>query len=80
MISYTTQGVCSTEISFDIDNGVLKHVHFTGGCQGNLLAISKLVEGMPVKDVVLKLRGIPCEENLTSCADQLARALEQYSK
>lgn len=75
MITYKTQNVCSKEIQFDIENGKLKNVKFIGGCPGNLNAISTLIEGMPVEDVIKKLKGNQCR-NQTSCADQLARALE----
>jgi uncharacterized protein (TIGR03905 family) len=75
MHKYCTQGVCASEIDFEIENGLVKNVHFTDGCPGNLEAICILVEGMPVAEVTEKLRGIVCQ-NDTSCADQLAIALE----
>ena len=78
--TYTPQGVCSEEITFEIDGGVLRNVRFTGGCSGNLQAICKLVEGMRVEEVLPKLRGIDCDERGTSCSDQLARALEKALK
>ncbi len=71
-----TQGVCSSEIDYEIENGFVKNVHFTDGCPGNLEAICKLVEGMPVEEVIKRLRGIVCQ-NGTSCADQLVTALEE---
>ncbi|MEI6168719.1 MAG: TIGR03905 family TSCPD domain-containing protein [bacterium] len=73
---YIPEGVCPTEIHFEIENGILKHVQFEGGCSGNLQALAKLVEGMRIEDVRSKLKGIDCDERGTSCADQLARALE----
>ena len=76
MNKYRTQGVCASEIDFEIENGLVKNVHFTDGCTGNLEAICKLVEGMPVVEVIEKLRGIVCQ-NGTSCADQLVTALEE---
>lgn len=76
MYSYKTSGVCSQQIVFDIENGIVKKVNFYGGCNGNLQAISKLVEGMKAEDAVEKLRGINCGGRTTSCADQLAIALE----
>ncbi|RBP63791.1 uncharacterized protein (TIGR03905 family) [Alkalibaculum bacchi] len=79
MITYHTNGVCSSEINFDIKDGLVKNVHFTNGCSGNLQAISRLVEGMPVEEVIKKLRGIVCRNN-TSCADQLVSALEEALK
>lgn len=78
--SYTTEGVCSKRITFEVENEVVKEVTYEGGCNGNLQALSKLVEGMNVKDVVKKLRGIDCRGRGTSCADQLAQALEEALK
>ena len=77
METYYTEGVCATEINFEIENGILKDVRFVGGCDGNLKAISNLIKGMRVDDVILKLKGITCESNPTSCVDQLTRALER---
>ncbi len=77
--TYIPEDVCTQEISFEIDSGagILKHVHFTGGCSGNLQALGKLVEGMKVEDVISKLKGIDCDERGTSCSDQLSKALEK---
>lgn len=76
MVTYETSGVCSKQIMFDVENGILKNVRFVNGCPGNLAAISKLVEGMPVEEVIKRLRGIRCGAKSTSCGDQLAKALE----
>jgi len=76
---YYTQGVCAKQIIFNIEGNILKEVTFVGGCNGNLLAIKKLIEGMPVSEVISKLQGIPCGDNSTSCADQLAQALKGYA-
>ena len=80
MKTYYTEGVCSTEINFEIEDGILKSVKFEGGCDGNLKAVSKLVTGMKVEDVIQKLKGITCESNPTSCVDQLTQALEKELK
>ena len=74
--TYTPKGVCSTKISFEINAGILRNVQFKGGCSGNLQAISKLVEGMHIEDVLLKLKGIDCAGRGTSCSDQLTKAVE----
>ena len=75
--SFRTQGVCSQEISFELDEqGKVHDVQFLGGCPGNLTAISKLVEGADAKQVAALLKGNDCAGKGTSCADQLARALE----
>lgn len=79
MISFIPQGVCPEEIQFEVQNGTVRNVKFTGGCQGNLTAISLLIEGMPVDEVIKKFKGIICQ-NQTSCTDQLARALEEQKK
>ena len=76
MKSYIPQGVCPKEIQFDIENGAVKNVNFIGGCPGNLKMISQLIDGMPVDEVIAKFKGNQCR-NGTSCADQLAHALEQ---
>lgn len=77
METYYTEGVCATEIHFEVKNGILHEVKFEGGCSGNLRAISTLIRGMKVEDVIQKLRGISCEDNPTSCVDQLTKALEK---
>lgn len=74
--TYKTSGTCSTMITFDKDeNGVVTNVAFTGGCNGNLKAISKLVNGMPADQIAKILGGNTCREKPTSCADQLAKAV-----
>ena len=75
--SYTPQGVCSRKIDFALDEaGKLHSVKFSGGCPGNLLAIGKLVEGADAKEIAALLRGNDCGGRGTSCADQLAIAIE----
>ena len=74
--NYTTKGVCSRQISFDIEDGKIKNVSFVGGCNGNLKGISALVEGSDAKDIIKRLRGTKCGMKETSCPDQLAAAIE----
>ncbi len=74
---YKTKGTCSSKINFDIEDGKLKNVAFTNGCNGNLKAISKLVEGMDAERVVEILDGNTCGMRNTSCADQLSKAIQQ---
>ncbi len=78
--SYNTKGTCSTKIDFEIEDNRLHNVSFTSGCNGNLKAISKLVEGEKVDDVINKLSGIKCGFKNTSCGDQLAKALESVKE
>lgn len=76
--TYETQGVCSKAITFSIDDeGKVHDVKFYGGCPGNLLAIGKLIEGEDAKKVISILKGNDCAGKGTSCADQLAIAMEQ---
>ena len=79
MKKYTVkpQGVCSTSLSFELDGNVVHNVQFVNGCNGNLKAIGKLVEGMTVERIESVLRGNTCGFRDTSCADQLARALRE---
>lgn len=75
--NYKTNGTCSTNISFKIENNKVYDVKYERGCPGNLKAISKLVDGRDIDDVISTLKGIKCGFKETSCADQLAKALEQ---
>ena len=75
--TYKTRGTCSSLIEFEIEDGIVKNVRFTGGCNGNLKAIAALVEGMPKEKVIEILKGIDCRGKGTSCGAQLARALEE---
>jgi len=75
--SYKTKGTCSIQIDFDIDGNVISNVSFIGGCNGNLKAISKLVDKMTVEEIENKLKGNTCGRRPTSCADQLAIAVRE---
>lgn len=75
VIDYTTQGTCSTHIKVEVENGIVKNAHYTGGCNGNLQGICALVKGMPVEEVIARLEGIRCGDKPTSCPDQLCKAL-----
>ena len=72
---YKTQGVCSMIIKFNINANVITNIEFTGGCNGNLKAIAKLVDGWTVEKIETKLKGNTCGNKGTSCADQLAIAV-----
>ncbi len=74
---YRTNGVCAMLIDFDIDGDKIYNVRFTGGCNGNLKAISKLVDGESVEYIESKLLGNTCGYKNTSCADQLAKAVRK---
>lgn len=75
---YKTRGVCSREISFDIENNIIKNVTFIGGCNGNTQGVSRLIEGMDIDEAISRIEGIDCGGRGTSCPDQLACALKEY--
>lgn len=75
--SYNTKGTCSSKIEFDIEGDVITNVVFYGGCNGNLKAIPKLVDGMTVDYIEQKVKGVKCGFKNTSCADQLACAVRE---
>ena len=78
--NYQTKGVCSRTISFDIENGIISNVEFQGGCNGNLKAISRLVNGKRAEEIASVLAGNTCGMKNTSCADQLSKAIEEALK
>jgi len=82
--TYKTQGTCSKEIQFDIDENIINNISFTNGCNGNLKAVSRFAEGMTVEEIIKKCKGIDCVSKGinkgTSCADQLALAVEKAKR
>ena len=74
---YKTKGTCSSQIEVTLDGDIVKDVKFTGGCNGNLQAISRVVEGMTVDQIEGYFRGISCNGRGTSCSDQLAQGVRQ---
>lgn len=73
---YTPSGVCSKGIDFELEDGIVKNVHFTGGCSGNTQGVAALIQGMPAEEAIRRLKGLKCGFKPTSCPDQLAKALE----
>ncbi len=78
--TYRPENVCSSKIDFSIEDGKLHDVSFVNGCPGNLAAIGKLLEGMDAKHAADLLRGNSCGRKRTSCADQLAKAIDEATK
>ena len=74
---YKTKNTCAQLIAFDIEGNRVSNIEFFGGCNGNLKAISKLLEGSTVEEIESKLRGNTCGVRATSCADQLAIAVRK---
>lgn len=74
---YNTVNTCATKIEFDLEGNVVSNVSFVGGCNGNLKAVSKLVDGMTVEQIEAKLKGNTCGRRPTSCADQLCEGIRK---
>lgn len=79
---YQTQGVCSTEMIFDINekDDIVNDLKVVNGCNGNLKGIASLVKGMKIDDIISRLSGIQCGFKHTSCPDQIARALREFKE
>jgi len=77
---YKPEGVCSREMIITINGDIIQSVKIVGGCPGNTLAVSTMVEGRKIDEVIEKLKGIPCGVKGTSCPDQLAKALEEIKE
>ena len=74
--NYQPKGVCARQMTFEVEDGIVKSLQVQGGCHGNLQGISKLVVGMKVEDVIARLEDIRCGFKPTSCPDQMAQALK----
>ena len=72
---FKTEMICAQKISFNLNGNIVTDIQFLGGCNGNLKAISKLVNGWTVEKIEEYLLGNSCGFKPTSCADQLARAV-----
>lgn len=77
---YIPHGVCSVKMIFDIEDNIIKSLKIIGGCPGNTVGVSKLVEGRTVEQVINMLKGIPCGAKGTSCPDQVSKALKEYQE
>lgn len=75
--TYETKNTCSTAIEFDMSENIVTNIHFSGGCDGNLKAIPLLIDGWTAEKIIEKTSGIRCGRRPTSCADQLAMALQK---
>jgi uncharacterized protein (TIGR03905 family) len=79
-ITYKPRGVCSRLMEIEIEDGKIASVQVTGGCDGNLKGISRLLVGMEVDEAIRRMEGIRCGFKSTSCPDQLSIALRQYQR
>lgn len=78
--TFIPKGVCARKINFEINDGIVSNVRFSGGCAGNTQGVAALVEGMKAEDVVARLSGIRCGFKRTSCPDQMAQAIKEALK
>lgn len=77
-ISYSPKGVCSRQMTVEIDdNGIITKVQIVGGCAGNTQGVSRLIEGMDAREAVKKIEGIRCGFKSTSCPNELAKAINE---
>ena len=77
---YEPEHTCSQQISFELEDNIVSNIEFIGGCNGNLKAIAKLLDGATADELINKLSGITCGRRPTSCGDQLAKAVQEYAK
>lgn len=77
---FTPRGVCSQEMIIEMDGDIIKSLKIIGGCPGNTVGLTNMVQGRKIDEVIQKLKGIPCGMRGTSCPDQLAQALEEIKK
>ena len=77
---YVPKGVCSSEIILEIEGDIIKSLRIVGGCPGNTIGVSKLVQNRKIDEVIELLKDIPCGNKGTSCPDQVAMALIEYKK
>ncbi len=75
--TYKTQFVCTPDIKFDLNGNVVTNLRFSGGCPGNLKALSKILDGWTVEQIEEKLLGNTCGRRPTSCMEQLAKAVRK---
>ena len=79
----TPKNVCSRQIEVEHENGIIKHVKFVGGCQGNTQGVAVLLEGRKIDEIIPLLEGIKCRgsrNGQTSCPQELAVGLKNALK
>ena len=77
---YRPSGVCSREMIIELDGNIIKKLTIVGGCAGNTVGVSRLIEGMNINEAIRRLKGIPCGTKGTSCPDKLSKALEEVKE
>ena len=77
---FTPRGVCSREMIVEMEGNIIKSLKILGGCPGNTVGLTHMVQGRKIDEVIEKLKGFPCGMRGTSCPDQLAKALEEIKE
>ncbi len=77
---YEPEGVCSMQMIFEIDEGIVKELNIIGGCPGNTVGVAQLIKGKKIDEIINLLKGIPCGNKGTSCPDQIAKALIEFKE
>ncbi len=77
---HAMKGTCSKEVIFTVKDDRIHNVEFVGGCAGNAIGLSSLLEGMPLEEVSTRLANIPCGNRGTSCPAQLAEIIKNRAK
>lgn len=78
--TYYPKGVCSKQYDIEIEDGVIKDIAITGGCNGNLKGVAALLRGRKAEEIIPVIRGTTCGVRPTSCPDQISYALEEALK
>lgn len=76
--TYKPKGVCAQLMEFEIDNNTIVNTKIIGGCSGNLQGICRIIQGKKLEEVIQAFQGVQCNQKVSSCPDQIARALKQY--
>lgn len=82
-IIITPKNVCSRQIEVQYENGIIQHVQFVGGCQGNTQGVAALLVGRKIDDIIPLLQDIKCRGSRTgdtSCPAELANGLKEALK
>ena len=76
---FNPERVCAKVFMIEIDEAtrLIQNFEFKGGCPGNLNAISRLIRGMHIDEVIDRFVDMPiCSgSKVTSCPEQIRKGL-----
>ncbi|MDR2350596.1 MAG: TIGR03905 family TSCPD domain-containing protein, partial [Deltaproteobacteria bacterium] len=78
--TFRLKNVCPKALSFELKDGLIDKIEFSGGCPGNLIAIAKLASGEEALKVARRLKDVPCGSKTASCPDELAKCIYKAVK